>query len=95
MSITKCTSPRGESLHSLLSNRDDNQNIKQLIHEYGIGVDCHSKFYWVAVWCIVDGEVKKFDLEFDVCRISIEEAKKTIIDTLQSVGIEIYKDKMR
>ena len=82
MSRPKGISPSRDSLHSLLNSTNDSLELNQIIHEYGVGVDCHSKFYYCAVWMIEEGEVKKFDFEFGVTRKEIEEAKKIVLDTL-------------
>lgn len=82
--------PRLESLQSPILHGAENDNLA--IKSYGIGVDCHSRFYAVCLRINRDGE---FDLrEWDVpARVpDLIEAKEEVLETLLSAGVEVEWD---
>jgi transposase len=77
-----------ESLENLLpSGSEDNQEIEQILRPYGIGVDCHSRFYAICVLVRQEDRVVRHQREAGVSYCELLEAKQWAQLLLKKTGV--------
>jgi transposase len=85
--------PTGELLPSPIAEEKGQPNLT--LHRYGVGVDCHSRFFQVCVLIPGGTEIAKVERRVPASWPELRAAKAGILETLKGYGIEVSPTDLR
>ena len=65
------------------------------LHRYGVGVDCHCRFFQVCILIPNGTEIAKFERKVPAVWPEIRAAKAWVLDTLREQGIPVSPSDLR
>ena len=93
MSRVAPKAPIGELLPSPILDGKGQSSLT--LHRYGVGVDCHSRFFQVCILIPKGTELVKFERKVSAVWPALEAAKTWVLDTLREQGIPVDASDLR
>jgi transposase len=85
--------PIGELLPSPIPDGKGQSSLT--LHRYGVGVDCHCRFFQVCILIPNGTEIAKFERQVPAVWPEIRAAKAWVLDTLREQGIPVSPSDLR